>query len=102
MSESGNLKPCHACGVQKDPSVLEVYPFPDDCIITEEPIAPLFEIDCQPGGTGFGPGEWKVISLCHACFHRLLPDMWTCQDHYEALNPVTPYGELPNLEVENE
>lgn len=55
-------------------------------------------IDSQPGDEKPGnPGEWKRIHLCEACWDRLEPDMWTCQDHYESLNPITPYDALPNL-----
>jgi len=55
-------------------------------------------IDSQPGGPGNLHGRpWKKISLCGECWDRLDPDMWTCQDHYESLNPVTPYGALPDL-----
>lgn len=55
-------------------------------------------LDCQPGDeTMTQPGEWKRIDLCHPCWDRLNPDMWTCQEHYESLNPVIPYCELPGL-----
>jgi hypothetical protein len=59
----------------------------------------LLNIDCQPGGGGVGFEEknWKNVTLCHSCWHKLEPDMWTCQEHYKALNPIIPYDELPNL-----
>ena len=89
---------CHVCGVEKDPAVLERYPFADEDAIIEDPIEPLFDLDCQPGDeSGNAHGVWKKITFCHTCFHRLRPDMWTCQEHYEALNPVTLYNDLPDL-----
>lgn len=89
---------CHICGIDKDPAILERYPFADEDGIIEALIEPLFYLDCQPGdASGNAPGVWKQITFCHTCFHRLHPDMWTCQEHYEALNPVTPFNELPNL-----
>lgn len=55
-------------------------------------------IDSQPGDhKPNNPGKWRKIHLCKACWKRLNPDMWTCQTHYESLNPVTPYNELPAL-----
>ena len=70
---------CHVCGA-------------------EESFSP---IDCQPGGPGNLQGRpWKRINLCEECWDRLDPDMWTCQEHYESLNPVTPFNELPNLPEE--
>lgn len=56
------------------------------------------DFDCQPGGPGISEGEWKLLFLCEPCYIRLDPDMWTCQDHYELLNPVTPFKDLPDLE----
>lgn len=55
-------------------------------------------IDCQPGDQRTGnPGKWKRIRLCKGCWRRLNPDMWTCQRHYEALNPKTPYNKLLDM-----
>jgi hypothetical protein len=99
---TGDIMKCHMCGIDKDPAILEKYPFADEDGIIEDPIEPLFDIDCQPGGPGgMNLRPWKKITLCHSCWHRLKPDMWTCQEHYEARNPVTPYNELPDL-PENE
>jgi hypothetical protein len=92
---------CHVCGVDKDPDTLEVFPWHEEHGIVDYPIEPLFDLDCQPGDPGNIAGRpWKKITFCHTCFHRLNPDMWTCQKHYEALNPVTPFSELPDLPEE--
>lgn len=85
---------CLACGVEKDPAVMEYFPY--DCGIDQtEPIEPLFAIDCQP--THYGE-DWRRVTVCHACFHKLGPDMWIAQAHWEALDPKVTFKELPRLE----
>jgi len=83
---------CHGCGVEKDPSVKEVYPYPSDGL-TDDPMEPLITFDCSvsPGG-----GGWKMVIVCHECFHRLDPDMWICQSIWESINPVVPFDSLPS------
>jgi hypothetical protein len=88
---------CHVCGIEKDPEQLEVFPWHEEHGIVDYPIEPLFNIDWCPAGGVIEEGDWKNITLCHSCWHRLKPDMWTCQEHYESLNPVTPYDDLPTL-----
>lgn len=39
---------CHGCGCDKDPTEKEAYPYPDEGLLSEKPICPLFELDCQP------------------------------------------------------
>ena len=80
---------CLACGVEKDLSVKEMYPFPDDGVITDEPVSPLFVIECQR------KTEWRVAIMCHACCHRLEPDMWISDRCWESLEPATPFEQLP-------
>jgi hypothetical protein len=84
---------CLACGVEKDTSVKEVYPYPDDGIITDEPIEPLMTMDCQ------GAGDWRVVTVCHACFHKLDVDMWISERCWLSLNPITPFEQLPKLQM---
>jgi hypothetical protein len=84
---------CLACGVEKDTRVKETYPYPDDGIITDEPIDPLMTIDCQ------GTGDWRVVTVCHACFHKLDVDMWISEDCWRSLNPITPFEHLPKLQT---
>jgi hypothetical protein len=93
---------CNVCGIEKDMNILEKYPWAEEEGITKRPIEPLLNIDCQPGGVGFEEKNWKNVTLCHSCWHKLEPDMWTCQEHYKALNPIIPYDELPNLNVYND
>ncbi len=81
---------CLACGVEKDPSIKEVYPYPDDGIITD-PIEPLMAIDCQ------GAADWRVVTVCHECFHKLEVDMWISERCWQSLNPITPFEKLPTL-----
>ncbi len=79
---------CLACGSAKDTSVKEPYPYPDDGILDDRPIAPLFAIECRGSG-------WRVVIVCHHCIHKLDPDMWISDRCWAALNPVTPFERLP-------
>ena len=85
---------CMACGVEKDLAVLEVYPFPD-MGLCDDPIPPLLALYCAPtnGSPSDLPG--RVVVVCHQCFEKLDPDMWTSKDCWEQLNPVTPFEALP-------
>ena len=83
---------CLACGVEKDTDVKEMYPFPDDGIVSDKPIQPLMTFDCQ------GTDDWRVVTMCHLCFHKLSPDMWISEHCWQSLNPVTPFEELPKLQ----
>ena len=90
---------CQACGVEKDTEVKEVYPYPDDGVITDEPIEPFFEIDCQ--GPDFdNTSDWRKVAVCHRCFHELDVDMWISDNSWKSLNPITPFELLPKLHPE--
>ena len=80
---------CDCCGVDKDPTQLELYPYPDDCLCDDEPIEPLLQIECS------SPTVSKLCVVCHCCFHRILPDMWIDRKWWESLNPTTPFESLP-------
>ncbi|MCW1912707.1 hypothetical protein OJ996_03925 [Luteolibacter sp. GHJ8] len=89
------IEKCLACGIEKDSSVKEIYPYPDQGLI-DDPIDPFFTIDCQE----LRPGEesdWRVVRVCHECFHRMDPDMWISREGWESLEPVTPFETLPKL-----
>lgn len=86
---------CQACGVEKDSLIREIYPYPEDGII-EDPIEPLMSIDCQ-GPVVEGVTDWRVATVCHACFHKLAADMWTNDRSWSALMPVVPFVHLPHL-----
>lgn len=89
---------CLACGVEKDTSIKEIYPYPDDGIIDDVPIEPLMTIDCQGRRIhGHSTGDWRVVTVCHACFHKLDVDMWISEQCWLSLNPITPFGQLPKL-----
>ncbi len=89
---------CLACGVEKDTGTKEIYPYPDDGIIDDEPIGPLMDIDCEgPGAWQDTPGGWRVVSVCHECFHKLDVDMWISDRCLSSLNPITPFEQLPLL-----
>ena len=83
---------CLACGVEKDASTKEVYPYPDDGF-NDEPIDPLFSLECQSAK------GWRVVTVCHQCCHRLQPDMWISEQCWQSLNPITPFEKLPKLET---
>lgn len=89
------LHKCFGCGVEKDLGCLEVYPYPEDHRLCEEPLEPLFVLECQPGGPGFGEGEWRAVVVCHECFRKLDPDMWISENCWKNINPVIPFDELP-------
>jgi len=86
---------CQACGVEKDSSIKEIYPYPEDGLV-DDPIAPLMSIDCQ-GPVVEGGTDWRVVTVCHACFHKLDVDMWISGRCWAALTPVTPFEQLPRL-----
>ncbi len=86
---------CQACGIEKDPEVLEVYPFPEEDSITDDPIPPLMELECQDYEFN---KAFKEAIVCHQCFHRLDPDMWISRKCWEKLNPIVPFKDLPNYE----
>ncbi|MES2597737.1 MAG: hypothetical protein V4662_20495 [Verrucomicrobiota bacterium] len=88
---------CHACGIEKDPDALELYPFPEDGVVDDQPISPFFTLDCQPTSAARERSDWRVARVCHACFHRLDVDQWISDACWESLNPVTPFEQLPKL-----
>jgi hypothetical protein len=90
---AGMNQRCLACGAEKDRGVKETYPYPDDGIITDEQIEPLMNVDCQGRGD-----DWRVVTVCHACFHKLNPDMWINEHGWRSLNPITPFEQLPKLQ----
>jgi len=103
VGPDGMKRKCLACGAEKDTSIKEVYPYPDDDIIDDQPICPLMDIDCEGSGAWQGTaGGWRVATLCHACFHKLSikaqgVDMWISDRCWLVLDPITPFEELPEL-----
>jgi hypothetical protein len=90
------MRKCLACGVEKDASVKEGYPYPDDGLI-HDPIDPFMVIDCKPRGNP--ATEWREVTVCHHCFHKLDADMWISDHCWRALNPTVPFEELPKRAV---
>lgn len=86
---------CHGCGVVKDRDVLEVCAFAEELGLTDTPIDPLAELDCQ----GYAPfeGQWKAVTVCYGCFRKLNPDMWISSDCWARIDPVTPFEALPDM-----
>lgn len=91
---------CLGCGVEKDFSQKELYPYADDCLTQREPIAPLYLLDVQGPSNNehpLGYSEYRQTLVCHSCFHRLNPDQWISEECWVQLNPVIPYARLPLL-----
>jgi len=87
---------CCGCGAEKDMSVLETYPFPEDEIFCNEPIQPLLNLECQPKDKS---GEWKLTIVCHECFKKLDPDMWISENCWIGINPIITFDKLPSLKA---
>jgi len=88
---------CFRCGVVKDLNVREVSPYHEDDGLIDESIAPLHVLDCLSDGPDSpeGAGGWRIVVVCHECFHRLLPDMWISENCWKAINPWIPFDKLP-------
>ncbi len=87
---------CQACGAEKDSEVKEIYPYPDDGVVDDEPIDPFFTLDCQ-GPRVDEVSDWRAATVCHACFHKLDVDMWISERCWQALHRVIPFEQLPKL-----
>jgi hypothetical protein len=83
------MKRCHGCGIEKNPEIEEIYPYPEDGI-THEPVSPFFNLEVEPTI----PGQWKIVNVCHQCFHKLDPDMWINERIWESIQPTTPFSKL--------
>ncbi len=95
------IKSCLACGVQKDMDVKEVYSHPETERLTEKPIDPLLELDCQGDPIPDDPNgycDYRRVIVCHECFHKLSPDMWIGVDCWRSLSPLIPFEQLPKIE----
>ena len=87
---------CQACGVEKDTETKEVYPYPEEDGITDEPIEPFFTLDCQGPRLG-KDSNWREATVCHACFHKMDVDMWISGVRWQSLNPIISFEKLPKL-----
>lgn len=83
---------CFGCGVEKDPSKLEIYSHPETDRICTDPVLPLFVLECQPSKL---MQPWKIAVVCHECFHKLNPDMWIGEQCWNSINPKTTFENLP-------
>ena len=89
------MQKCMSCGAEKEFSVLEVYPYPEDDRLCTDPIEPLFVLECQ--GRDEFKGIWKACVVCHECFHKLDPDMWISSNCWASLKPQTLFQDLPAM-----
>lgn len=86
---------CYGCGAAKDMTAEEVYPWPDEQSLGDGPLPPLFCIECVGVARGHPGDGYRMAVVCHACFHRLDPDMWIGERAWAGLNPRVPYDRLP-------
>jgi hypothetical protein len=57
------MNTCHGCGTEKDPNVLEVYPYPEDDDICEDPIPPFWTFSRRAVvGGGRQPSAMSVFT----------------------------------------
>ena len=84
------IETCMGCGVGKDPTAAERYPYPGDGVIDGRPIPPFFDLEVEPDA-----GEWRQARVCHDCFHRLGPDMWITRRGWESIGPTVRFEDLP-------
>lgn len=86
---------CFGCGVQKDTDIKELYT-PDDRLVRDQPIEPLFVLSCE--GRGAHSGAWRAAVACHACFARLDVDHWISSDCWAKISPRVAFSELPPVD----
>jgi hypothetical protein len=89
---------CFGCGIEKDTDILEVSPFAKEDYLIDDPIEPLFILDCEGDPIPNDPNnysEYRMVVVCHVCFHALSPDMWIGKECWESINPKVPYDKLP-------
>lgn len=87
---------CYGCGIEKDISTEEVYPYPEDDTLSDKPLPPLFVIECESVARDEkGHHEFRVVVVCHHCFHKLQPDMWIGENCWNSINPVVSFDKLP-------
>lgn len=96
------IKKCFCCLAEKDLSVETIYPYEEDNICTDSTVPQLFVIDCE--STSSQPKEFRVVVLCHACWHKLEQegggiDMWISQGQIESINCITPYNRFPKADL---
>lgn len=90
---------CYGCGIDKDLSKDEVYPYPEEDRLTTDPVPPLFVFECQSEAREPEGGScYRAVVVCHECFHKLDPDMWIGEAScWRPLNPVVPFEKLPEV-----
>lgn len=86
---------CYGCGIFKEVDNNELYPYPDEDGITDNPILPLFTLECQT------QSGYKAVVVCHECFHKLQPDLWIGENCWLSLNPIVPIANLPDVSTDH-
>lgn len=85
---------CEGCGVEKDDQVKEVYPWAEEEHFIADPITPFMYLEVQD----YDPtsSEYRLVRVCHACFHKLKPDHWISRANWDSIGPVVPWENLPH------
>jgi len=94
---------CFGCDIEKDTEILEISPFAEEDGLVDEPIIPLFVLDVEDPQIPNDPNndsEFRMVVVCHTCFHALDHDMWISKDNWDAINPIVPYHKLPLYDVD--
>ena len=91
---------CYGCGIEKDLSKMEVYPYPEDERLMDGPIEPMFVVECQGEISKEHPNrdryDYRAVVICHECFKKLDPDMWIGESHWVSITPRIQFDELPH------
>lgn len=91
---------CFGCDIEKDIDIKEASPFAEEDGLTDKPIPPLQVLDCQGPSIpndhhNYDEYEFRMVVICHTCFHKLSPDMWISENCWKQINPTIPYEKLP-------
>lgn len=76
---------------------LEISPYHEEDVICDSPIPPLSVIECSAKNNHLD--VCKIVVVCHECFHKLQPDIWIGEEHWEGIDPVISFDKLPNNNV---
>lgn len=86
---------CFGCGVDKDLDKLEIYSHPETDRLTDKPIPPLLILELRIYDMPDDGKPWRIVVVCHECFHQLDPDMWISDKCWASLSPKVAVSDLP-------
>lgn len=62
--------------------------------------APAFVLEVLAGGPG-GLSGCRAAVICWECLNKINPDMWDCDEYWNARNPVVRFDKLPHFDHDN-